>query len=306
MAEAVTKSESLLKNVVSFVEPGVGIVLAFKGIYDNAKNIKELKNVKTDSKKKSIEDAEKVEAGKKLRNKDQDKLAKDAHSLNVALMEAANDTARQIQYRQILGNVSDAVEKVGDIISAVNPEFSVVGIGTELAVKIFQKGIATASYIMHCINDAAMLKDWFNGAGRSTVERMYEGKKAYESSTTVKVGPMLDEQIKDQKEKEEKPEEHLPMLAGKINKDGIEDAGKYSSDDVKFTRRALGFESNEELNCFMALNMVHSMLFSASDYNTLEEPKMMAKVTMTVLGLEDSIGKTDSDTAMKIYAKLRE
>ena len=48
------------------------------------------------------------------------------------------------------------------------------------------------------------------------------------------------------------------------------------------------------------------MLFSASDYNVLEEPKIMARVTMTVLGLEDSIGKTDSETAMKIYTKLRQ
>ncbi len=48
------------------------------------------------------------------------------------------------------------------------------------------------------------------------------------------------------------------------------------------------------------------MLFSASNYNVLEEPKIIAKVTMTVLGLGDSIGKTDADTAMQIYSKLRE
>ena len=70
-------------------------------------------------------------------------------------------------------------------------------------------------------------------------------------------------------------------------------------------KRSMGFKDEEELMNFQGLKMVNALLFSASDYNPLEEPQILAKCTLMVLGLEDCIGKTDSDTAMKVFKTLK-
>ncbi|MBR6256744.1 MAG: hypothetical protein IKR23_05125, partial [Lachnospiraceae bacterium] len=304
ICDKVGESKDTLELISKYIDPAVGIAVAFKGIYDNAKNLRDLKKNKNEAVEKRTEDQKKIEDTAKKRNKRQNEQVKKQEELNNALLMAANDTTQYIQYRQIMGNVKDVVEKVGNIITTYDKKFTVVGLGVDTAVTILQKGIDCASFIMHCLNDATMLKEWFNGAGRDIAERMEKGKETYEKRSGVKVGPSLEEQLVEKEE--EKEAEQLQMLEGQIRKDGKQNVKQYGRSEVKFTRRAMGFESNEELNCYMALNMVHAMLFSASDYNTLESNKMLAKVTMTVLGLEDSIGKTDSDTAMKIYAKLRE
>ncbi len=304
-AKSVSESKDLLKTISDYLEPAVGIAMAFKGIYDNVKNIGELSKAKNEGIEKHAEDAKKLEDTAKNRSAKQDKLVANQAELNIALSTAALDTTKHIQQREILDHIGDAVEGVGNILTTVDKKMSIVGLGVETAVTIFKKGLATASFIMQCLNDSSMLKEWFNGAGRGTAERMEAGRRAYEKMNTVEVAPMLAEQINGEEKKAENGEA-LPTMQGQIRADGRQEAREYTGEDVTFTRRAMGFESNEELNCYMALNMVHSMLFSASDYNVLEEPKIMARVTMTVLGLEDSIGKTDSDTAMKIYTKLRQ
>ena len=305
LCDKVKASEDLLGKISKYIDPATGILVAFKGIYDNAMNISKLKKVKNEALENRQEDEKKLDEGKRLRNKEQEEQVHKHKALNVALLQAANDTTQYEQYREIMGNVSEIVGKVGDILTTVDEKMSIVGLGIDTAVTVFQKAIDCASFIMHCINDKKMLKDWFNGAGRDIAERMESGKNIYAEKSSVKVGPALEEQIAVQDNKEEQ-KDMLPTLLENIRADKRGKVKVYDSGDVKFTRRAMGFESNEELNCYMALNMVHALLFSASDYNTLKEPRLLAKVTMTVLGFEDSIGKTDSETAMGIYKKLRQ
>ena len=70
-------------------------------------------------------------------------------------------------------------------------------------------------------------------------------------------------------------------------------------------RTAQGFERNEELSDYLKLNMVYSLMFSSSVYNPMKASRILAECTMTVLGFEDLIGKTDSDTALKIFNGLK-
>lgn len=51
--------------------------------------------------------------------------------------------------------------------------------------------------------------------------------------------------------------------------------------------------------------MVYSLMFSSSVYNPMKASRILAECTMTVLGFEDLIGKTDSDTALKIFNGLK-
>ena len=50
----------------------------------------------------------------------------------------------------------------------------------------------------------------------------------------------------------------------------------------------------------------NSMIFSASKFNPIEESRILAECTLTVLGFEKEIGKADSETASKIFLKLKE
>ena len=80
--------------------------------------------------------------------------------------------------------------------------------------------------------------------------------------------------------------------------------GVQKMSNAKLVQTARGFESEEELVNFTGFQMVHSLLFSASDYNPLEETRNVSKVVLGVLGLRDLIGKTDSESAMRVYAQL--
>ena len=84
--------------------------------------------------------------------------------------------------------------------------------------------------------------------------------------------------------------------------------GMYNLDnsDITMIMNASGFERMEEFADYLRLNMVHSLLFSASKFNPLEEPKIIAKTALKILGLEDLINKTDSESAMKIFRKLQQ
>ena len=52
--------------------------------------------------------------------------------------------------------------------------------------------------------------------------------------------------------------------------------------------------------------MVHSLMFSISKFNPLKASQILAECTMAVLGLDKEIGKTDSETAMKIFNELKQ
>ncbi|MBQ1547382.1 MAG: hypothetical protein IIZ61_03220 [Lachnospiraceae bacterium] len=74
--------------------------------------------------------------------------------------------------------------------------------------------------------------------------------------------------------------------------------------NAQLVRMAKGFESEEELVTFTAFEMVHSLIFSASDYNPLSQTKNISRCVLAILGLEDLIGKTDKESAKKVYERL--
>ena len=66
-----------------------------------------------------------------------------------------------------------------------------------------------------------------------------------------------------------------------------------------------GFERKEELVDYLKLNMIHSLIFSASKYNPLKQTRIVAECALTVLGLEEYIGKTDAAAANEIFKRLK-
>ena len=77
-----------------------------------------------------------------------------------------------------------------------------------------------------------------------------------------------------------------------------------SFDDVEMLRQTKGFLDYTEMATFVGFNVVRSILFCAGKYNPLKETRKKAELIMTALGMKDSIGKEDTDTAIQLLNAL--
>ena len=74
--------------------------------------------------------------------------------------------------------------------------------------------------------------------------------------------------------------------------------------NLQIIQTAKGFESETELASFVGMNVVHSLLFSASNDNPLEEPRIRARAVLVALGMKDIIGQRSSAVALEVFKKL--
>ncbi len=75
-------------------------------------------------------------------------------------------------------------------------------------------------------------------------------------------------------------------------------------DNMNLARKAHGFESFTEQSSFVAMRMVHSIVFSASDQNPIMANRIKATAVFVLLGLENEIGKQDTATHEKVFNGL--
>ena len=75
-------------------------------------------------------------------------------------------------------------------------------------------------------------------------------------------------------------------------------------DNIEFDRKVNGFEGFGEQASFVALKMVHTILFSASSQNPSLQSRLQGMGMLTLLGMKEDIGKQDFATCQKLYSKL--
>ena len=75
-------------------------------------------------------------------------------------------------------------------------------------------------------------------------------------------------------------------------------------ENMEFAKKSNGFEGFDEHAKFVALKVVHTILFSASNQNPIAQNRKRGIGILVVLGMKDDIGKQDFDTCMKLYSKL--
>ncbi|MCR5097312.1 MAG: hypothetical protein K6B14_00020 [Lachnospiraceae bacterium] len=141
-------------------------------------------------------------------------------------------------------------------------------LGNEVAGKALEEVVKEAAklikFIHHCIADHKGMEEYYNGAG------------SYQAM------PMR------------KNISRLSGLKGRV----------VAMSNAKLVQTARGFETEEELVTFTGFQMVHALMFSATNYNPLKETRNVSKVVLGVLGLQDVIGKTDAESAMRVYERL--
>ena len=273
LLKAAEETGDLLDWAKTYVNPVISMIGDFKDIVEASINIKKLGDARDEGAKKSAEDKSKIE-NLNVSQKKKVSLTEVLNN-NKALVSGGTDMTKNIESRKISKAAGTVAGKVAEYA------------GVEGASKIIDKVVDLANYFWHCMSDKNTVRDYYQGAGNATVKDIYAAR----------------EQVEEKFRYHDKPESYVSKHKTKKDVNGNIVVGSRQLDLI---RNAQGFERDEELVDFIRLNMVHAILFSASDYNPFEEPRILAKCTLAVLGLEDAIGKTDNETAVSVFKKLRE
>ena len=152
---------------------------------------------------------------------------------------------------------------------------------------LLNKAADLVNFFYKCVSDRESLKTYLKTGAMGQVQQILEGRRRHQIDVNQNLADKYQLKSKD------------------FTKD---ENGLYKLDnsDLTMIMNASGFERMEEFADYLRLNMVHSLLFSASKFNPLEQPRLIAKTALKILGLEDLINKTDSESAMKIFKKLQQ
>jgi hypothetical protein len=187
-------------------------------------------------------------------------------------MRVSSDLSKSQEGRKILASVGSLAQKgarVAKLLGAA--DFS----------KIIGAAFRTADFFWKCFADNKTVYSYYTQAGNPILKKLIAGKKTLSDTEEGK--------------KLMKEESHEKQ-------DGSTVVGRK---EFRLIRNGQGFERDEEIADYLKLNMVHSLLFSASKFNPLTQPRILAECTLTILGLDDCIGKTDNETAVKVFNRLK-
>lgn len=271
-----SSSADFLEAAGGYLNSAIDVIADFRNIVEHSKNILELESTREDAKELKSKDDEKIANAvkdKKLDKDEQDKL-KDAQENNVALMDANTTMNKSIEGRKIVNSVAELTKK----------GLNFAGIETG---NLLNKAADLVNFFYKCVSDRESLKTYLKTGAMGHVEQILEGRRRHQYD----VNQNLAEKYQLKSKSYEKDENGLYNL---------------DNSDLTMIMNASGFERMEEFADYLRLNMVHSLLFSASKFNPLEQPKLIAKTALKILGLEDLIDKTDSESAMKIFRKLQQ
>jgi hypothetical protein len=191
----------------------------------------------------------------------------------VGLLRVGSSLTKSDQGRKILAGVGQLGEFAAKYVEAV-PKLD----------KIIQEAVHVADFIWKCMADDNMIYQYYGEAGNDVLKNIDHGREI-----------MMETQVgKETMNKES-------ALTKKNDGSIVMDSRAFN-----IVRNAQGFERSEELSDFLKLGMVHSLLFSASKFNPLEEARILAECILTILGHKDDVGKTDTDTAVKVFHRLQQ
>ncbi|MEG1972556.1 MAG: hypothetical protein RR315_05290, partial [Oscillospiraceae bacterium] len=195
----------------------------------------------------------------------QKNLSDSAIKRNSSSMNIAGDRAKT----QVTSNyVETVLSTITDLATMITGAPDVVG-------NAIQTGIKTARFITETFKEQATTDKYFdeNGSIEKEAARI---RKSFDKSR---------EELKNKGEMDA------------FEKDG----NYYKASDKKLVQLARGFNSKTEYSGMVGLNLVRSLLFCASKFNPQKETRVQAIATLTALGLEGVIGKSDNASAQQVF-----
>ncbi|MBR3307889.1 MAG: hypothetical protein IKI75_11650 [Lachnospiraceae bacterium] len=261
----------VLEKVAGYLTPAIGILGDIKNMWEARNNMKEL-------------DEKKAEAGELKKNDDDliggvdvtektRQILEEAREENALLLNTNNTDVKNIQKRNMLGSAANVV-KGGLKLAGVN--------GADKAVDAVADFI---KFIHKCMTDKDAVMNYYKSGGSGAVSKLLDGQmkmaEVFHTNNGIEVKSM-DIDI-------------VGTNNYSIGKNGL-----------KELQHGLGFERQGELADHVRLCMVNALLFSASKFNPLKQPRLLAITALKVLGVEDAIGKTDAETAMRVFTKLKD
>ncbi len=267
VAEELRSGLSVALNAVSIASVCGEAVI---DIYRSAKKKQELSDARKRASGQDVADAdqETLRKATDVQSGEQKQMNAQTALRHADVTELASQTADTIQDLNISKASLDLALQAASVITKA------CGVDAGLAITAVKAGLDFALYLARCLKDQKMLSDFFTNT---------ETGKKYSAS--------LQQGLFDMCSLEEKEQYQAA--------DGIRERSM-----AEFVRTGLGYENMEELRLDMGLEMAHTVVFCASKYNPLVQSRIMAVTVMTVMGLHDSIGKTDSVTCSALYHSL--
>ncbi len=220
-----------------------------------------------ESEETKAEDSALLERAKRVQSEIQQKQVEDVVKEHKDLQKMSGKTADTIQSLNIADDVIQVLLEVGEELAEDLGGFKAAG-----AVKeAIRAGADFALYVIRCMKDRSMLRTYYTETER--------GSAAVQA---IKNGYGLISGSKEEMEAE---------LGDK--------------DVLDIVRQGKGYENLDELVMDTGFKMASSIAYCASKYNPVKQTKIMAVTVMVVLGMKDSVGKTDAATVAGIYDSMK-
>ena len=255
---------------------------AGKEIYGAGKNLMQLSDAKAKAEVLQESDKEKMQEAEVEQTKEQKELAKQGFERNTKSNRIASYGSKQKQINTI---VESAVKAAAEITDAA------MELDDELADAV-EEVMGTIMFIRQFFVNREMVEQYYDTRNELNAE---EHKLRDAFTTSLEKMTVQDnfgkESIMKKEIQEKKMEKKITGLSGVKTRELIQ--------------KANGFEDMEEFMSYTGFNIIHSVLFSASNFGkTMQSNNIIAKAVLITLGVEECIGQQGEEAAMKVYNAL--
>lgn len=256
------------------------------GIWNIGNKFGELSDIKSASErseKYEERDRKRTERAKAIQSQSQQEITQKIIDRNKHILkDVASGVAQEAKREDIMDTVSEYVETLSG--TGVGEQF-IENYLFDKITNVVNEALKVTQFIMRLFVDKNMLKHYYDDDGPLADEanklrteglklRLQEQEKRRNSKKSI---------LKDS----ELTAEDLKILENKSN--------------VEIMQQAYGFCDFSEHAAYVGWNIVQTLIFTASPYNSNLQTKFQSFIIMTALGLKDLIGKQDNDTASKVF-----
>ncbi|MBO5624086.1 MAG: hypothetical protein J5959_20940, partial [Butyrivibrio sp.] len=246
------------------------------GIWNIGNKFGELSDIKSASErseKYEERDKKRTERAKQIQSQAQQKVTENIIERNKHILkDVASGVAQEAKREDIMDTVSEFVETLSG--TGVGEQF-IENYLFDKITNVVNEALKVTQFIMRLFVDKNMLKHYYDDDGPLADEanklrteglklRLQEQEKRKNSKKSI---------LKDS----ELTAEDLKILENKSN--------------VEIMQQAYGFSDFSEHAAYVGWNIVQTLIFTASPYNSNLQTKFQSFIIMTALGLKDLIGK---------------
>ena len=287
--EKFNKVGNFVKGVSDVLDPistwngyFTSVIEAGKEIYGASKNLMQLSDAEAKAEVLQESDKEKMQEAEAEQTMEQKELAKQGFERNTKANMTASYGSKQQQFNTIVESAVKAAAEITDAAMELDDELTDITeevMGTIMFIRQFFVNKEMVERYYDTKNDLNDEDHKLRDAFTTSLEKLTSRDNLEKESTMKK------------EIRERSMEKNITGLSGVKTRELIQ--------------KGNGFEEMEEFMNYTGFNIIHSVLFSASNFGkTMQSNNIVAKAVLIALGAEECIGQQGEEAAMKVYNAL--